>query len=262
MTSHSFDLVVDDHTLRVRRLSAADGATSNTLVFLHDSLGSIALWRDFPDRLAARLAMDAIVVDRRGYGESSPFAAGRRTPRYLEEEAERLEDILGRLEVSSAVLFGHSDGGSIALVAGALHPSLVSAIITEGAHVFVEERTLEGIREAQQSLLTTDLRPKLSRYHGEKTDAVISAWTDTWLSPEFREWNIERYLPRVVCPTLVIQGTDDEYGTDEQVRAIVAGVSGNVESLMIPGGRHTPHREAPDLVIETTVRFLRHSLLL
>ena len=257
MKDEAFDVTVDEHRLRVRRLEVADPASSSTLVFLHESLGSIAVWRDFPDRLATRLEMNAVVFDRRGYGESSAFPPGRRTPSYLEDEAERLGGLLDRLGITSAVLFGHSDGGSIALIAAALFPHVVRAIVTEGAHVFVEEHTLDGIRTAQATLQATKLREKVMRYHGDKTDAILSAWFDTWLSRGFRDWNIESYLSRVVCPTLVIQGTEDEYGTDKQVNAIVAGVSGPVESLMIPGVRHTPHREAADAVIDATARFLR-----
>lgn len=256
MRSASFDCAEADHILRVRKLSVGDGPTSHTLVFLHDSLGSIAVWRNFPDRLAERLQLDAIVFDRRGYGESSPFPSGARTPKYLEDEGERLGPMLERLGVDSSILFGHSDGGSIALIAGALWPERVRAIVTEGAHVFVEERTLAGIRDARETLRTTNLREKLLRYHGDKTDSVTSAWIDTWLSPAFRDWNIEAYLPRVLCPSLVIQGADDEYGTRAQLRAITDGVSGYAESLMLPGVQHTPHREAPDAVIEASTRFL------
>ncbi len=229
-------------------------------MFLHDSLGSIALWRDFPERLAARLQLDAVVFDRRGYGESSPFAPGTRTPEYLEGEGDRLGKLLQQLDVLSAVLFGHSDGGSIALIAGALYPDSVRAIITEGAHVFVEARTLEGIRAARETLRTTDLPKKLTRYHGVRTDAVTSAWIDTWLSPEFRDWSIESYLSRIACPTLVIQGAEDEYGTEAQVRAIVDGIAEHGESLIMQGCGHTPHRDAPNMVIEATAQFLEQEL--
>jgi pimeloyl-ACP methyl ester carboxylesterase len=258
--NESFDLPVGDHRLRVRRLTVGDAPASAALVFLHDSLGCIALWRDFPDRVAERLQMDAIVYDRRGYGESSPFAPTPRTPRYLEDEAEQLGKVLEQLGVSSAILVGHSDGGSIALIAGALYPENIRAIITEGAHVFVEEQTLDGIRAARETLRTTDLREKLVRYHGDKTDAVTSAWIDTWLRPDFRDWNIESYLPRIECPTLAIQGSDDEYGTVRQVKAIVGGIREHGESLMSAGVGHTPHREAPNTVLEAAVQFVGQSV--
>jgi pimeloyl-ACP methyl ester carboxylesterase len=132
----------------------------------------------------------------------------------------------------------------------------VHAVVTEGAHVFVEDVTLDGIREARETLATTNLREKLMRHHGDKTDGVTSAWIDTWLSPGFRDWNIASHLPRVTCPVLAIQGADDEYGSEAQVHAIVNGVGGSARSLMIPGVGHTPHRDAPDLVLDATVAFL------
>lgn len=261
MTSkENFDLPRGDHSLRIQRIAVDADSTEPTLVFLHDSLGSIALWRDFPVKLVARVALNAIVFDRRGYGESSHFAAAHRTRRYLEAEAEALTETLTALDISSAVLFGHSDGGSIALIAAALNNMPIRAVVTEGAHVFVEDITLAGIREAKEILRTTNLREKLVRYHGDRTDAVTSAWIDTWLSPEFRDWNIEAYLPSIVCPVLVIQGMADEYGSKAQVRAIVDTVSGPSESLMIPNVGHTPHRDAAAVVVDTTADFLMKHL--
>ena len=260
--SQSFDLPLGDHALRVRAITPDDPAARDrpTLVLLHDSLGSITVWRDFPDRLAAALGCGALVYDRRGYGASSPFGPEPRRPDYLEAEADVLGRVLEACGVGQAVLFGHSDGGSIALVAASRRPELVRAVVTEGAHVFVEERTLSGIREAREALRTTDLRERLWRHHGERTDGVTSAWMDVWLSPAFRDWNIERYLPGVRCPVLVLQGADDEYGTPEQVRAIAEGVSGVARAHLIPGVGHTPHRAAPDEVLRLTTAFLSETV--
>lgn len=262
MKAEAFDLVVDDYELRVQRLSLGAAVGSPTLIFLHDSLGSIALWRSFPRMLAERLQLDAIVFDRRGYGESSHFGPAPRTPKYLEEEGEALGRTLRALDVSSAILFGHSDGGSIALVAAALYPELIAAVVTEGAHVYVEEVTLAGIREARETLRTTNLREKLMRYHGDRTDRVTSAWIDTWLLPEYRDWNIEAYLPRIMCPVLALQGSDDEYGTPAQVQSIVDGTSGESHAVLIDGVGHTPHRDATDVVIDATTEFLSKHLSL
>ena len=256
------DLPLDDHALRVRTIAADDPAAAGrpTLVLLHDSLGCITVWRDFPERLAAALGCDALVYDRRGYGRSSPFAPEPRTPRYLEEEADVLARVLDACAVREAVLFGHSDGGSIALVAAARAPARVRAVVTEGAHVFVEERTLAGIRDARDALRTTELRERLRRHHGERTDAVTAAWIDVWLSPGFRDWSIEHHLPHVRCPTLVLQGTEDEFGTPEQVRAIARGVAGPARAHLLPGVGHTPHRAAPDEVLRLTTGFLRETV--
>jgi len=249
-----------DTTLYVRRLSAASARTpSNTpvLVFLHDSLGCIDTWRDFPDQLARRVELNALIYDRQGYGRSSPFGSVSRTPEYLEVEATVLFTLLDALAIDTVVLFGHSDGGSIALIAAAMRPERVAAVVTEGAHVFVDEVTLAGIRATQAALETTDLRARLARYHGEKVQAVLDAWTDTWLSSAFRSWNIERYLPLIAGPVLAIQGQDDEFGTVAQVHAITDGVGASAELLLIPGVGHTPHREARDEVLASATAFIR-----
>ena len=259
MRSHAFDLPLDDHALRVRTLTSADPAATRrpTLVFLHDSLGSIRLWRDFPERLAAAAGCHALVYDRRGYGESSPFAPEPRTPAYLEREAEPLRRVLDGCGVREAVLFGHSDGGTIALVAATRDPERVRGVISEGAHVFVEELTLAGIRDAREALRTTDLAARLARYHGEKTAGVTAAWIHTWLSPAFRGWSIEPLLPAVRCPVLALQGEADEYGTPAQVDAIVRGVGGPARGWLVPGVGHTPHRDATEVVLQAALEFLR-----
>lgn len=245
-------------TIYLRRLHASrhPAQPAPTAVLLHDSLGCVDTWRDFPELLAERIGSDVIVYDRQGYGRSSPFGPTPRTVHYLAQEAQVLRDLLDALEIDSAILFGHSDGGSIALLAAATEPNRIAAVVTEGAHVFVEDVTLRGIRAARESLGTTDLADRLARYHGDKVPALTSAWIDTWLSPEFRSWNIERHLPYIRCPVLVIQGELDEFGTIEQVNAIVRGVGERARPLMIPGIGHTPHREARDAVLNATSAFI------
>lgn len=253
------DVRVGTATLRVRRLSHAAIPEPGrlTIVFLHDSLGCIALWRDFPEQLALATQCDALVYDRQGYGESSPFDAPPRTTQYLEEEADRLPDLLGACGVERAILFGHSDGGSIALVAAAKHPTGIQAVVSEGAHVFVEDITLDGIRHARELMRTTDLRSRVARYHGARTDEVIARWIETWLRPEFRDFNIEHFLRGIRVPTLVLQGMRDEFGSEAQVRAIAGGVAAASEAHMIPGAAHNPHKEATEDTLRITVAFLR-----
>ena len=228
------------------------------LVFLHDSLGCVDTWRDFPEQLARRVGLNAVNYDRQGYGRSSAFGPLSRTPGYLGEQATVLFTLLDALAIETVVLFGHSDGGSIALIAAAVQPQRVTAVVTEGAHVFVEDVTLAGIRAAQEAFATTDLPERLARYHGEKVQGVAAAWIDTWLSPAFRTWNIERYLPAISCPVLAIQGQDDEFGTMAQVRAIVDGAA--AESLVIPGVGHTPHRDARDNVLDAAAEFITRAV--
>jgi pimeloyl-ACP methyl ester carboxylesterase len=227
-----------------------------TLVFLHDSLGCIALWRDFPEALGLSASCNVLVYDRQGYGRSAPFGPAARTSGYLEQEADVLSLLLEERGIGNAILFGHSDGGSIALIAAAKYPARISAVITEGAHIFVEYITLQGIRDAAESYRSTDLKEKLRKYHGDKTEAVFRAWTDTWLGAPYRSWNIEHFLPLIACPVLVIQGEQDEFGSLAQVEGIVRGVSGEALGYPVPGVGHTPHREAREAVLERSASFI------
>ncbi len=227
------------------------------IIFLHDSLGCIALWRDFPERLGRLAECNVLVYDRQGYGKSCPFTYEERDNEYMEAEAGILNDLLNQQKIGRAFLFGHSDGGSIALIAASKYPDKIAGILTEGAHIFVEEITLSGIRDAVALYQTSDLKQKLEKYHGDKTDAMFWAWASTWTSEMFRNWNIEHFLPGVKCPSLIIQGKNDEYGTENQVDRIVAQVSGRAEKLMIPEAGHTPHKERPDEVLQKAAGFIR-----
>ncbi len=230
-----------------------------TLVFLHDSLGCIALWRDFPHRLGEATGCNVLVYDRRGYGQSNPFADGERQTDYLEAEADVLHALLMTLDIKDAILFGHSDGGSIALIAAAKYPRQVRALIVEGAHIFVEDVTLAGLRQAVLAYQKTDLKSRLTRYHGDKTDRVFRAWTETWLREDYRHWNIEHFLPAIGCPVLVIQGEKDAYGTLRQVEGIASGVRGAAASFIVSGAGHTPHKEAaPETLARAADFVLKH----
>lgn len=245
--------------LQARSLSwtGAGARRSPTLVFLHEGLGSIAQWRDFPDALARGAGLPALVYDRQGQGGSDPLDAPR-TAHYLHREAlEGLPEVLATRAVEDAILVGHSDGGSIALLYAAAHPSRVRGVITEAAHVFVEEKTLAGIRAAGEAWRDTHLPEKLARYHGAKAHALFHAWHDTWLAPEFRDWNIEDCLPGIRCPLLVIQGKEDEYATEAQVQAIARQAGGTVQTLLVPHCGHIPHHQAREATLEAMTRFAR-----
>jgi pimeloyl-ACP methyl ester carboxylesterase len=254
----TFQIRAAGHRIYVERLEpgAINGiAGVTTLVFLHEGLGSVGQWRDFPSLLCEKTGLPALVYDRWGYGRSDPFTLPR--PRgYLHDEAQfGLPSVLDECGIDRAILVGHSDGGSIALLYASTGPGGIRAVITEAAHVFVESVTLEGIREAVSVYASTDLKKRLYRYHGDKTDRVFHGWADTWLSPEFRDWNIEKALPGIRCPVLVIQGIDDRYGTPAQVKAIERQVSGPAKALLVPCG-HVPHAEARDEVLEEMARFI------
>lgn len=261
-TEYEKKIEMDGYRLQTKhlRLPSSISQERPTLVFLHDSLGCIQLWRDFPQKLALATQCNAFLYDRQGYGQSAPFDTEQRKATYLEEEAHILEDVLQKAGIQQAILFGHSDGGSIALVAAAEHPGRIKGIITEGAHVFVEEITLSGIKEAVEAYQSTPLPQKLAKYHGDKTEQVFHAWTDTWLAPEFRNWNIEKYLPRIQCPALIIQGDKDEYGTEAQVDSIVRQTKGEAEKWIIPGIGHSPHKEAPKEVMQRSAEFIKYNV--
>ena len=225
-----------------------------TLVFLHEGLGSVAMWRSFPARVARATRCSAVLYSRRGYGRSEPMTEPRAV-RYMHDEAERvLPEFLDRLAVERPLLIGHSDGGSIALIYAATAPKPPLAIVTLAAHVLVEDISVASIVEAKEKFLTTDTRKKLARHHAD-ADSVFWSWNNIWLSPDFRAWNIEEHLPRISCPVLAIQGEDDEYGTMEQMRRIGAQVP-DVELLMLPECRHSAHKDRPDAVIEAIARFV------
>lgn len=244
--------------LEGRKLHAAriDGPGVPPLVFLHEGLGSIAQWRDFPAALCAAANRPGIVYERFGHGRSSPPGA-LRTPSYLHAEAATLVAVLDALSVPKADLVGHSDGGSIALLAGARTPSRFGRIVTIAAHVMVEEVTLAGIRAAQLTYAGTDLRARLMRYHGEGTDALFRAWADTWLSAPFRAWNIEAELRTLTAPVLSVQGEADEYGTIDQLARIKAAVGGPCATWAVPKASHHPHLQARAEVLDRLAAFLR-----
>lgn len=225
-----------------------------TIIFLHHSLGCIEMWGDFPERLGELTECNVLIYDRPGYGRSRPL--DERDKDYMEVQADLLYESMEIWGIEDTVLYGHSDGGSIALIAGGKYPSKISGILTEGAHVFVEDLTVDGVKDTVELYETTELKSKLKRYHGDKTDEMFQAWAETWTAEWFKDWNIENYLPSINCPVLVIQGEEDGYGTTAQVEKIVDGTSGPSSKLIIPGAEHTPHEETPDIVLEGSSKFI------
>ena len=225
-----------------------------TLVFLHEGLGSVAMWRDFPGRVAHAANCEAVVYSRYGYGRSDPLAEDR-TPRYMHDEAlVALPQLLDALAIDRPILVGHSDGGSIALIHAGAGVRPVAAVVTLAAHVLVEDVSVASIAVARTAYATTDLRSRLARYHAD-VDSAFLGWNRIWLAPDFRAWNIEEYLPRIACPVLALQGADDEYGTMEQMRRIGTQVR-DVELLELQDCRHSPQRDQPEAVIEAITRFV------
>lgn len=243
-------VAVRGRKLEVQRIPGS----ARTLVFLHEGLGSVAMWRDFPREAAAATGCAAVVYSRYGYGRSDALR-GPRGVDYMHVEAlEVLPELLRRLEVADPVLVGHSDGGSIALIHAAAHRE-VAGLVVMAPHVFVEDISVKSIAEAKTAFETTDLPQKLGRYHADAAK-TFRGWNDIWLHPEFRGWNIEAMLPRVLCPVLAIQGFDDEYGTMAQLEAIARQTGGPIELLRLADCRHSPHRDQPGAVIEAMSRFV------
>jgi pimeloyl-ACP methyl ester carboxylesterase len=221
---------------------------------LHEGLGSVAMWRNFPRQVAQATGAEVVAYSRFGYGNSDPPTAPR-SVRYLHEEAlATLPALLDALKIECPVLFGHSDGASIALIhaGGARRP--VAGVIAVAPHVMVEPIALAGIERAAQAYRSTDLPKRLARYH-QDGESVFWAWHDIWLDPQFHPWNIEEYLPRIECPVLAIQGDNDEYGTMEQIDRIERQAR-QVQLLKIPHCGHSPHREQPEPVLEAVRRFV------
>lgn len=231
------------------------------LVFLHEGLGCIAMWRDFPIQISAMLDMPGLVYSRAGYGGSDPITLPRPIT-YQEDEAKgALNEILDDLGIAQAILIGHSDGGTIALIhAGCDTGGRVLGAVTMAAHVFNEQVCIDGIKEAQEIWDTTDLREKLKRYHGDNVDVAFHGWNDTWQRDDYWHWNVEQYLPTIKCPLLVMQGIDDHYGSMKQVDVIMAGTGGLAEKLMLPNCGHNPHFDQPDMTMNGIQRFIREQV--
>lgn len=232
-----------------------DGAGRPALVFLHEGLGSIRQWRDFPAQLAAATGCRALVYSRYGYGQSDVLREDSAGVRFMHREAlEALPALFAALGIERPILVGHSDGASIALIhAGAGHA--VHALALMAPHVFVEPICVESIRKAAQAFDTTDLAARLGRYHRDPAK-TFHLWADAWLDPAFLEWNIEEYLPGIDRPVMAIQGEDDEYGTMEQVERIRRGVRGPCELVKLPACGHAPFRDQPEATLAALTRFV------
>jgi pimeloyl-ACP methyl ester carboxylesterase len=232
------------------------------LVFLHEGLGSVSMWRDFPQALCAALQCRGLVYSRPGYGQSTPRAASDAwgTDFMHRQAFEVLPALLKALGVDVATdkpwLFGHSDGGSIALLFAARFPEQLAGAIVVAPHILVEDLSVASIAETRTAFLQTDLRARLARHHAD-VDSAFWGWNDIWLLPAFRHWRIDAELPSITCPLLAIQGVNDEYGTLEQVRGIVR-LTPQCELVELADCGHSPHRDQRDRLIEAVSHFYQH----
>jgi pimeloyl-ACP methyl ester carboxylesterase len=245
--------------VEVRVIEASAGRRNDpALVLLHEGLGSISLWRDFPARLAAGTGRTVVVWSRHGYGRSRGIA-GPRAVDYMHHEAiDVLPEFLELVGVARPILVGHSDGASIALIYAGAGAGPVSGLVAIAPHVFVEARSVAGIEAARREYLRSDLPDRLGRYHTDP-DATFWGWNDVWRLPAFRTWNIEAYLATIRAPLLLVQSADDRYGSLDQLDRIERQVSGPVERLVLESGGHAPHHSHPDLVTARVAAFVAAS---
>ncbi len=244
------------------------------LVFLHEGLGSVSMWREFPQQLCARLGCRGLVYSRPGYGRSSPRAPEEHWhPDFMERQAtEVLPALLRALKVDEPVwLLGHSDGGTIALLSAIVQGERqsqstdlqaappVAAVMVMAPHIMVEDLSIHSIERARQAYLHGDLRQRLARHHDD-TDSAFWGWNQAWLSPAFRSWSIEARLHHIKVPVLAVQGHDDEYGTLEQIRGIARRVP-HTELLELPACGHWPHRDQAQALMTAVAAFVhKHSV--
>ena len=248
-------VTIDGRRIEYRAILGSAGPCP-TLVFLHEGLGSVGLWRDFPDKLARRLGTPALVYSRFGYGESDGLVAPR-TPGFMHEEAlDTLPQLLDQLEIQRPLLIGHSDGASIALIHAASSKRPVTGLVCMAPHVFVEQVCVESIAKIRDTYFKTHLKQRLAKYHARVDDAFLG-WADIWLEPEFLAWSIEELIGDIAQPMLLIQGRDDEYGTLAQLDRIEARSKAPMSRLVLDGCGHSPHRDQEAAVIDAIVAFVR-----
>jgi pimeloyl-ACP methyl ester carboxylesterase len=228
------------------------------VIFLHEGLGSVAIWKDFPQRLCDAGGYRGLLYSRPGYGQSTPRSPNEKWPvDYLQAQARQVLPALLRtlgLNDIKPWLFGHSDGGSIALIYAAAFPQSLSGAAVLAPHVFVEDFSLDAIRQTVAQYQSTNLKQGLARYHADP-DSAFYGWSDAWLAPEFKDWNIEPMLADIEAPLLAIQGIDDEYATMEQLDRIAAAVS-HCQLLKLADCGHTPHRDQPQQVIDAILALI------
>ena len=226
-----------------------------TVVFLHEGLGSLAMWKDFPDAFCRRFGLRGLVFSRYGYGRSTPRPhAEHWPPGFMHEQAfEALPALLAAAAIERPILFGHSDGASIALLYGARFDP--TAIVAVAPHLFVEEVSIASIAQARIAYRDGDLRARLGRYHDD-VDSAFHGWNDAWLAPAFRAWNIEREVAAIRCPVLAIQGADDEYGTFAQVRTLGLLLPERARVVELAHCGHSPQRDQPEALMREAGRFI------
>ena len=239
----------------------AKSSKNPTLIFLHEGLGSIGQWRDLPAALGSISGFNVLVFDRFGHGSSAHLPPPYLRPlKYFRLEAENtIPDLLDNFNITEAILVGHSDGATIAILASTLGDNRIRAVIAEAGHWFVEDQTLASVRELLHQWSNSDLRKRLKKYHGDNLEGMFFGWANLWLDPSFAAFDIRPKLETVSCPVLAIQGSDDRYGTLDQLQALT-GISGYLDTYSLHSCGHHPHIEARENYIKLVEKFLTNHL--
>ncbi|NOY13828.1 MAG: alpha/beta hydrolase [Deltaproteobacteria bacterium] len=248
---------IDGVALEYQRFNPAQG-TDLTLVFLHEGLGCVAMWKDFPRQVAQLTGCRVLTYSRAGYGRSDPCPLPRPLSFMHDEGLRVLPKVLAAAKIQRAVLVGHSDGASIALIsAGGVADTCLQGLILMAPHVFVEELTLASIRAAGTAYETSNLRERLARYHGDNVDCAFLGWNRAWLDPDFTDWNLETYLPQIKIPVLLLQGEEDNYGTVRQLETISKQLPQPAEMVLLPECGHSPFRDRSTRTLQLIAAFLQ-----
>jgi pimeloyl-ACP methyl ester carboxylesterase len=251
--AHREFVTVDGKRLETLRYPPSEKET--TIVMLHEGLGSVSMWKEFPERIAEATGCGVLAYSRYGHGKSERLAEKRGVD-FMHHEAQIvLPELLEQFEVEAPILLGHSDGGSICIVHAATAAQKPGALVLEAPHVFVEDLSVNSIAKIRATYQTTDLPKKLGRHH-DHADETFWGWNDIWLDPGFRSWNIEEFLNDITCPVLVIQGEGDAYGTLAQVEAIKKRVPGT-DTLVLQQCGHSPHRDQPEKTLAAITKFVQ-----
>jgi pimeloyl-ACP methyl ester carboxylesterase len=246
MSSANDHLQIAGARLECRRLGPSPDEAP-TVIMLHEGLGCVSTWRDFPERVAEATGLGVFVYSRAGYGGSSPCELPRPLTYMHDEALETLPRVLDAIGFRQGILLGHSDGASIATIyAGEYDDSRILGAVLLAPHFFTEDSGMLAIGEARDRFENSNLRERLARHHGENTDVAFWGWNGAWLDPEFRNWDIQEYLAKIEIPTLIIQGADDEYGTERQIDAARSHCNGNLQTRLLPNCGHAPQRDQPE----------------
>ena len=249
---------IGDHLLYLEYGLYHQNTELPVLVFLHDSWGCVEMWGDFPFKIQQISGLNTLVYDRQGHGKSSPFTIKERDTEYLHREAHELILLLDKLGIKNVIIYGHSDGATIALIAASIFPNRVNGLILEGVHSFIESIGRAAVKATREKAKNTGLLESLQTFHGYKTAELFRLWHETWLSPAFDHWSIVHLLPNIECKVLAFQGVDDEYGTVEQLNILKEKIKGEVSTFEIPNAAHTPRKEAEDDSIELMTAWFKN----